>query len=85
MNQDVYKKRDTLYKELKDLELKKTEVEKQLDNTLSIIENIEERNSLPKVYYHVLDKFVTAEELIEYQSFFNKKEAIFSTELTSLI
>lgn len=63
---------------LADLYKQQEELEKQ-------IRAEEERAAQPKIYHPDLDKFCTAEEIIELENFFNKNFQTISTNLTSLV
>ena len=74
-----------MYKDLKNLEDKRSKIEKDIEDTILIITKKEKKLVSPKIYYSKLDKFVTNEEYIEYESFFTSYDpSVIQTNLTSI-
>lgn len=76
-------KRDLLYKKLKDLDTSRNKLESDIEKTVDKISREDRRLTQPKMYYDLLDEYVTVEEFIEYESFFTKSIPVIpSTDLT---
>ena len=81
-----YQDLSLMYKDLKNLE---DHFEKFIlsiiEDTILIITKKEKKLVSPKIYYSKLDKFVTNEEYIEYESFFTSYDpSVIQTNLTSI-
>lgn len=80
-----YQDLSLMYKDLKNLEDKRSKIEKDIEDTILIITKKEKKLVSPKIYYSKLDKFVTNEEYIEYESFFTSYDpSVIQTNLTSI-
>jgi hypothetical protein len=77
-------KRDLLYKKLKDLDTSRNRLESDIEETVDKIAREERKTLQPKMYYDLLDEYVTVEEFIEYEAFFNQRIPDLSTDLTSI-